>query len=88
MTKEEMTIPIDRFVINCIDNQQYFYTYINHTVLPYKNKEFVEGKAHDILIYGYEWTERSFHVLDFDSESRYSNFVITFDDLIKGYETA
>lgn len=70
-----------------IDRDRIVVTVLDDYYLP--NKAFYQNKhnLHEILCYGYDDETQMVHTLSFDEQSNFGEFLITYDNFIKAYDT-
>ncbi|GBF78226.1 hypothetical protein PA598K_06842 [Paenibacillus sp. 598K] len=64
-----------------LQEQLYIYTFVDEFYIPHRRSYQQQHFGHDILIYGYDLSERAYHVVGFDENMMYRETKVRFDQM-------
>ncbi|WP_151732806.1 hypothetical protein [Paenibacillus tengchongensis] len=69
-------------IISILDSGYYIYTYADEYHVPHRTSYHKNSLTHDVLIFGYDLSNKSFKIIGFNEKRNYAESEISFDDLV------
>ncbi|MGG4551441.1 hypothetical protein [Paenibacillus humicus] len=86
LTRREIDVDIIKFLVEHIEKEYYIFLHVDEYFLPFSRAYRNYNLGHGIMIYGYNEENKTFNVVGYDINNKFSFNLVGYSELRKSYE--